>query len=233
MIERRPLHKKLASRAGLWYVSDEEAGIVRQRRGQGFSYRYSSGRLVRDQRHLARIESLAIPPAWINVWICRDELGHLQATGRDDSGRKQFLYHPTWQEAANRAKFEHLAELSDALPRIRRRVAAQLRRRKPSREKTLALIVRLLDLTGMRVGHEEYVQENGAYGLTTLRRKHLHLKRTSAEFRFPGKSRQQQVVVIEETGTLVALQSCLMDNCQSLFAYRGKRIACRASTRQK
>jgi DNA topoisomerase-1 len=168
---------------------------------------------------LSRIEELAIPPAWTDVWICRDPRGHLQATGRDDKGRKQFLYHPDWQESANLAKFHALARLGRALPQVRRGVAAQLRRRASCRAKTLALVVRLLDLTGMRVGSEEYVQENGAFGLTTLRRRHLQLNCASAEFRFPGKSRQRQVVVVEDAATIKSLQTCVDHGGKCLFAF--------------
>lgn len=218
--------EQIANRAGLTYVSDEQPGIERKRWGRGFRYVYDSGRVVESQRQCNRIKSLVIPPAWEDVWICRDPRGHLQATGRDEAGRKQFLYHPKWQEAANRLKFENLNQLGNALPRIRRRVSNQLRKRKPGREKILALIVRLLDLTGMRIGNEQYVQENGAYGLTTLRRKHLELNGASAEFRFPGKSQQKQVVKITEKSTLRALKSCVAEKGKSLFAYRERKGTC-------
>lgn len=218
--------EEVAHRAGLNCVSDEQPGIERRRCGRGFRYVYDSGRAVQSERQRNRIKSLVIPPAWEDVWICRDPQGHLQATGRDEARRKQFLYHPKWHEAANLLKFQKLIQLGDALPRIRRHVSKQLRKRKPKREKTLALVVRLLDLTGMRIGNEQYAQENGAYGLTTLRRKHLQLNGSSAEFRFPGKSQQKQVITVKEKSTLRALKDCVAKTGKCLFVYRERKRTC-------
>lgn len=212
--------QQLAKKAKLQHVSDEEPGIRRQRCGRGFSYVYDdTGRAVRDKRHLDRIAALAIPPAWSEVWICREPRGHLQATGRDDRKRKQFIYHEQWQQASTLAKFDRLAELGDTLSRIRQRVLEQLRKRKPSRNKTLALVVRLLDRTGMRVGREEYVAENGSYGLTTLHRRHLRISGAAAEFRFPGKSGQRQSVVVKDRSAVTALETVADAGGSSLFTY--------------
>lgn len=211
--------EELARAAGLRHVSDGEPGIRRIRRGRGWSYKFDSGRSVRSRSQIERIDNLVIPPAWTEVWICSDALGHLQATGRDEKGRKQFLYHPRWTEAASEAKFQELMCFGDILPRIRRKVTACLQNCNPEREMTLALAIRLLDLTGMRIGHEEYVQQNGAYGLTTLRRRHLYINGSSAEFRFVGKSGQKQVIHVEHPQTLNALRAVLETGPGFLFTY--------------
>lgn len=210
--------RQLAKAAGLRYVSDEQPGISRQRRGRGFSYVYASGWRVRSPRHLQRIDTLAIPPAWTDVWICRDPRGHLQATGRDDKNRKQFLYHEKWQTVSNVAKFEQLTGLGHALPRIRRRVTADLRQPALTREKTLALAVRVLDLTGIRIGNDEYAAANGSHGLTTLQRRHLRFNGSSVEFRFPGKSGQRQMVQVNDPTALRALRAAA-DCDATLFSY--------------
>ncbi len=220
MAAHRLTPEELARLAGLRYVSDSQPGITRRRCGRGFHYRFSSGRKVGDKRHLERIESLVIPPAWTGVWICRDPLGHLQATGRDDRGRKQFIYHPRWREASDLAKFDRLARLHSALPRIRRQVVRDLRRRKPGREKALALIVRLLDLTGMRIGNEAYMNANGSRGLTTLDRQHLQMSDSLAEFSFPGKSGKRQQIQVSDRMVLRGLKSIADKDAQSLFVYR-------------
>lgn len=220
MAASRPTPEALAGLAGLRYVSDSQPGIARRRCGRGFSYRLCSGRRLRDRRHLERIHSLAIPPAWGSVWICRDPLGHIQATGRDERGRKQFIYHRRWREASDLAKFDRLLELYAALPRIRRQVARELRRRKPGREKALALIVRLLDLTGMRIGNEAYTSANGSHGLTTLDRQHLQISESMAELSFPGKSGKRQRIQVSDRMVLRGLKTIAEEDAQSLFVYR-------------
>ena len=179
---------KDASAAGLRYVSDARPGITRQRAGSGFVYRTSDGATLRDKTELARIKSLAVPPAWEDVWICPRADGHLQATGRDARGRKQYRYHPRWREVRDETKYGRMAAFARVLPAIRRRVREDLVRAGLPREKVLATIVRLLEVTRMRVGNEEYARENDSFGLTTLRTRQVRVNGSTMEFRFRGKS---------------------------------------------
>jgi DNA topoisomerase-1 len=169
-------------------VSDARPGITRQRAGNGFVYRTADGSAVRDKTVLARIRSLAVPPAWEGVWICPQADGHLQATGRDARGRKQYRYHPRWREIRDETKYGRMAAFARALPAIRRRVRDDLAREGLPRDKVLATIVRLLEATRMRVGNEEYARENESFGLTTLRTRQVRVNGSTMEFRFRGKS---------------------------------------------
>jgi DNA topoisomerase-1 len=162
--------------AGLSYVTDDSAGITRRRAGKGFAYRDAQGRLVRDRVTLARIRALAVPPAWTDVWICPNENGHLQATGRDARGRKQHRYHPRFREVRDAAKFDRLSDFAHKLPALRARVSRDMAKPGLPREKVLATIVRLLDTTLIRVGNDEYAKANGSYGLTTLKTNHAKVK---------------------------------------------------------
>jgi DNA topoisomerase-1 len=173
---------------GLVYVSDLENGIRRVRTPQGFEYITAKGRRLTNARELARIASLAIPPAYEDVLIARDPAAHLQAVGRDLKGRKQYRYHPAWSEHRGETKFSLLPDFASALPDIREKVDADLRRRNPDREKALATVVWLLDNLFIRVGNETYAQENGSYGLTTLRNRHVRFEGPEIRFRFKGKS---------------------------------------------
>lgn len=176
-----------ARAAGLRYGSDAAAGIARRRAGNGFSYQLN-GRAVRERETLARIKSLAIPPAWEQVWINPREDGHLQATGRDARGRKQYRYHRRWREVRDETKYGRMLAFAKALPRIRRRVGQDLALPGLPRDKVLATVVRLLETTRMRVGNDEYARENESYGLTTLRTRQVRVNGTKLEFRFRGKS---------------------------------------------
>src|SRR5262249_42701798 len=158
-----------ARRAQLRYVSDAAPGISRHHAKNGFDYRLPNGALVRSIEMLRRIRSLVIPPAWTDVWICCDPNGHLQATGRDQRGRKQYRYHPRWREVRDEAKYSKLLIFAEALPQIRDRVEADLQRPGMPRERVLAAIVRLMELTLFRVGNTEYAKANKSFGLTTLR----------------------------------------------------------------
>ena len=178
----------VATAAGLRYVSDTAAGLGRQRRGKHFSYVDVDGKVVRDEPTLARIRALVIPPAWTDVWICRQPNGHLQVTGRDAKGRKQYRYHPRWRHARDEVKYERMLSFGNALPAIRRHVDAALKLPGLPREKVLATIVHLLQVTMMRVGNEEYARENQSFGLTTLRGRHVHIDGGQVQFRFRGKS---------------------------------------------
>jgi len=177
-----------ARAAGLRHVDDASRGIERRRAGNGFQYIKPDGRTLRDRSVLQRIRSLAIPPAWQDVWICPVPDGHLQATGRDARGRKQYRYHPRWREVRDETKYDRLAAFGEALPRIRRRVARDLARSGLPREKVLAVLVRLLEATFVRVGNEEYARENESFGLTTLREHQVRVHGSRLTFRFRGKS---------------------------------------------
>ena len=174
--------------AGLRYVLDLSPGIARKGRGRNARYVRPDGTVIRDQTCLKRIRSLVIPPAWTDVWICMDPQGHLQATGRDARGRKQYRYHPRWNQIRNESKYDRMLTFALALPRIRRRVAADLRRSGLSRDKILATVVRLLEATLIRIGNEEYARTNESFGLTTLRDRHVKVKGSTLRFEFRGKS---------------------------------------------
>ncbi len=185
------LRKEVRS-AGLVYVSDSAPGIRRMRHGKGFSYRTVDNRRLASEGEIKRIHALAIPPAYADVWICANPLGHLQATGRDARGRKQYRYHPRWRELRDHGKFGRLLAFGVALPRLRRRVRSDLARSGLPREKVLALLVRLLDETLIRIGNETYTRENHSYGLTTLRSRHVKAYRGRLHFTFHGKSAQER-----------------------------------------
>jgi DNA topoisomerase I len=178
----------VARSAGLRYVNDESPGISRQRDGKEFRYVAHDGSVIDDEATLGRIKSLAIPPAWTDVWICKLDNGHLQATGRDAKGRKQYRYHPRWRTVRDEVKYERMISFGKALPAIRRRVDEDLARSGLPREKVLATIVYLLQATMMRIGNEEYARENKSFGLTTLRVRHVRIDGSAVQFRFRGKS---------------------------------------------
>lgn len=192
---------------GLRYVTDDRPGLARVRRGRGFSYHRPDGALVADDVR-ARVEALAIPPAWTDVWICPDPRGHLQATGRDEKGRKQYRYHPDWAAHRNRLKFDRMVPFAEALPALRERVEADLRRRSLGRDKVLALCVRLLDETLVRVGNEAYAAENGSYGLTTIRDKHVSFAGPEVRFEFVGKSGKRQEVSVRDRRLARLVKAC-------------------------
>jgi DNA topoisomerase-1 len=177
-----------AESAGLRYVSDTMPGIRRKRAGKGFTYLSPSGQAIRDERTLARIRSLAIPPAYADVWICPDANGHIQATGRDARGRKQYRYHPRWREVRDETKFGRMLAFSEVLPTIRSKVESDLARPGLPREKVLAAVIRLLECTGIRVGNDEYAKANRSFGLTTLRDQHVEISGSKLRFQFRGKS---------------------------------------------
>src|SRR5438067_13884692 len=180
--------RKSAKAGGLRYVSDERPGFSRRRAGKVFRYLDTRGKELRNPAHLSRIKSLAIPPAWRDVWICPIPNGHLQATGRDARGRKQHRYHPRWREARDETKSDRLLLFGMSLPRIRARARRDLRRPGLTREKVLAAVVRLLETTLIRVGNEEYARENHSFGLTTLRDQHVRVRGSEIHFQFRGKS---------------------------------------------
>ena len=177
-----------AESAGLVYASDGEPGITRRRAGKGFSYRDPGGRPVKDKDALARIRALAIPPAWTDVWISPDPNGHIQATGRDARGRKQYRYHPRFREVRDGTKYERMLDFAAALPALRARVNDDMSRRGMPREKVLATVVHLLETTMIRVGNADYARQNKSHGLTTLNDRHVKIEGAQVRFRFKGKS---------------------------------------------
>jgi DNA topoisomerase-1 len=204
----------------LVYVSDQEPGFRRERRGRHFVYRSARGRRVRSERILRRIRSLAIPPAYREVWICAVENGHLQATGRDARGRKQYRYHPQWCAQRDAAKYDRMLDFSTQLPALRRRVAADLRRPGMPREKVLAAIVRLLEASLIRVGNEEYARDNGSFGLTTLKNAHARVRGERVQFRFRGKSGKFHDVQLDDARLARLVRRCQDLPGQTLFQYR-------------
>jgi DNA topoisomerase-1 len=214
------LNKMLARQAGLRYVLDQRPGFSRRRRGGGFQYLNSQGRLIKDKQQLERIKYLVIPPAWEKVWICPFENGHLQATGFDARGRKQYLYHPRWTEAANASKFSRLGEFGSLLPSIRRKIQLRLRGTKLTRERVLAGVVAILDATAIRVGNEEYVAENNSFGLTTLRNRHLEYKNGHAILRFRGKSGVRQELVVKNKSVIRLLKQAQKLPGARVFQYQ-------------
>lgn len=204
---------------GLRYVVDRGPGIVRQRRGRGFSYRDARGRPVHDAATLARIRRLAIPPAWTEVWICADPCGHLQATGRDAKGRKQYRYHPRWSQTRNATKFDRLLEFGAALPALRRRVEADLAQPGLARDKVVAAVVRLLEGTAIRVGNAEYARSNDSFGLTTLRDRHVAVRGADIAFNFRGKSGKRHAVTWQDRRLARIVRRCQDLPGQELFQY--------------
>jgi DNA topoisomerase I len=203
----------------LRHVSDAMPGIRRERRGRGFVYRTSKGRLIHDAEELARIRALAIPPAYRNVWICPDPQGYLQATARDARGRKQYRYHPEWRSHREETKFGRLLAFGRALPRIRKRVAADLRKAGLPREKVLATIVRLLERTLVRVGNAEYSRANGSFGLTTLRDRHAQVRRDTIVLEFKGKSGKAHRVQVDDPLAARIVKRCRDLPGQELFQW--------------
>jgi len=208
-----------AHQAGLVYTSDLEPGIRRVRNGRGFLYIAPGGGSVCEPAELDRIRSLAIPPAWKDVWICVRARGHLQATGRDARGRKQHRYHPTWRETRDADKYARLAGFARALPRIRSRVSRDLRRNGLPREKVVATIVRLLETTFARVGNEEYARKNRSFGLTTLRDRHVKVRGAAVRFLFRGKSGREIELGVTDRRVAGVVKRCEELPGQRLFQY--------------
>jgi DNA topoisomerase-1 len=210
---------RVASAAGLHYTLDERPGFTRAKAGQGFVYRDAQARVIRDAKVLARIRSLAIPPAWTDVWICPTPSGHLQATGRDSRGRKQYRYHPRWREVRDETKYQRLLEFARLLPRVRARVQSDLGQAGLPRRKVIATVVRLLETTLIRVGNEEYARANRSYGLTTMRDSHVDVSRGRVRFRFRGKSGRDHVIDLRDAHLGRIVKRCQELPGQQLFQY--------------
>ena len=224
--ELREEHESTAAVAGLTYVTDGDPGVTRKRSGGGFSYYHPDGTLVTDRAERRRIGSLAIPPAWADVWICPDPLGHIQATARDAKGRKQYRYHSRFRAMRDQSKFGRMLIFSEALPELREQIERDLAQPGLPRRKLLATLVRLLDKTLIRVGNDEYIKANRSYGLTTLRQRHVAVSGHTVRFDFRGKSGIQHSVAITDR-QLAGIVRQLQDlPGQQLFKYvdgNGKR----------
>ena len=212
-------HRKAAVRAGLRYVTDGFAGVTRKRSGTGWAYYAPDGQRIADAATRRRLNALAIPPAWTDVWICPDAGGHIQATARDARGRKQYRYHPSYREARDRSKFRRMLEFSEALPYLREQVERDLRGEDLGRKQLLATVVRLLDRTLIRVGNDEYARENQSYGLTTLRRRHVQVEGDRLRFSFRGKSGVEHSISVADPRLARIIQRCQDLPGQEMFQY--------------
>jgi DNA topoisomerase-1 len=212
-------HVEAAQAAGLRYVTDSSPGIRRRRRGRGFVYVGPDGDPLRDAGELERIRKLVIPPRWTDVWICTSSTGHLQVTARDARGRKQYRYHTRYREVRDLTKFGRMVEFSEVLPDIRRRVERDISQGNLSREKVLATVVWLLEKTLIRVGSDEYARDNGSYGLTTLRRRHVAVSGARLRFEFRGKSGVPHSVAVNDRRIARIVQHCQELPGQELFQY--------------
>src|SRR5580704_15185962 len=211
---------QMAVEAGLLYVSCQEPGIRRMRAGKGFYYLTPANRRLSSASELRRIESLAVPPAYEDVWICVSPRGHLQATGHDARGRKQYRYHPQWRQVRDSAKFDRMVAFGEALPKLRRRLTRDLALQGLPREKVLAAVVTLLDTTRARIGNVEYARENKSFGLTTLRNRHVTFARDGrAVLHFRGKSGVQHELRIDDKRIVRIVQRCLELPGHHLFQY--------------
>ena len=208
-----------AESAGLTYVSDEEPGIRRRRAGKGFAYHGPDGKTVRDPKTLERIRKLAIPPAYTDVWICPAADGHIQATGRDAKGRKQYRYHPRWREVRDSTKFEHMLDFAKALPAIRARIDSDMSLRGLPRAKVLATVVHLLENTLIRVGNQDYAKQNKSFGLTTLRDRHVDIEGGELRFEFKGKSGKKWQLQVKDRRIARVVKACQDVPGQHLFQY--------------
>lgn len=217
--------QRCAESAGLVYVEGDLPGITRLRRGKGFSYRDRDGRLISDVEAKERIAALAIPPAWRKVWICPSPDGHLLATGEDDRGRKQYLYHPKWREIRDLLNAYRLIVVGERLPHIRQHVESQLRRRTLDRDRVLATMVRIIDSCGMRIGNEIYAEENDSFGLTTLTRRHVEVRGRTVQFDFPAKSGQRANIVLRDAQVASVVSRLVEQRRRRLFTVEGKPIA--------
>ena len=213
--------ERAATEAGLVWVSDTDPGIARRRAGRGFRYLRPDGTAVRDAATLERIRALAIPPAYTEVWICMRGNGHLQATGRDARHRKQYRYHADWQQARGEGKFDRIVAFAQALPKLRRRLRADLKLRGLPRDKVLAIVVSVMADTLVRVGNDEYARSNKSYGLTTLRNRHVaFLRGGRARLAFNGKGGQQHDIELDDARMVKLVRACQELPGQALFQYR-------------
>ncbi len=224
--------RERARKHGLRYVTGDELGITRRRAGKGFVYFTSDGERVRDEATLQRIRRLAVPPAYADVWICGDERGHLQATGRDARGRKQYRYHAGWRDDREARKYRRLVRFGRALPRLRTQLQRDLARRGLPREKVLAAMVRLMMITSMRIGAAAYTRDNHSYGLTTLQSRHVTVSRDHAVFRFRSKGGKRHEATLGNARLIRIVRRCRKLPGRALFQYEEEGTVHRVRARQ-
>jgi DNA topoisomerase-1 len=217
-----PDEKQSAAAAGLRYMIPSGQGIRRKRAGKGFVYLGSDDRPLRDEKTIERIRTLVLPPAWTSVWISPYGNTHIQAVGRDARGRKQYRYHTSYRQMRDLVKFDRMREFGKALPRIRRALNRDLRSQGMTKEKILAAVVKLLETTYIRVGNEEYAEENGSFGLTTLRNRHVQVLGETLEFRFRGKSGQNHEIKLTDPRLARILRKCKDMPGSALFQWQDK-----------
>ncbi len=205
--------------SSLLYICQNTAGYIRVKNGKGFYYQNENGKRITDKKILQRINDLVIPPAWENVWICKKRNGHLQATGRDEKGRKQYLYHPKWSEHFNSEKFNSLLYFGKNLPKIRKRVNADLRKHKWVKNKVIALAIKVMDELFLRVGNKRYMKENDTYGLTTLRKKHLKEDSTGLTIKYKAKSGKLRLINVNHPTLIKLLKKCSELPGYEIFRY--------------
>ena len=225
-------YQRRADRAGLIYVNDFDEGITRRRCGRGYTYLTPSGRRLRSIRIRHRIKSLAIPPAWQDVWICPSQRGHIQAVGCDNAGRRQYIYHPQWSVISTAVKFDRMETFATLLPKIRRRVRRDLRRKRLCRDRVTAAVIRMLDRAHLRIGNSKYLQTSGARGATTLTDDHVEVDDIHIQLDFPGKSGQHRQVEFRDARVADVIAECQDLDGQFLFAYpdrRGRPMEIRSS----
>ena len=216
-----------AQLAGLHYVHDDEPGILRKPWGKGFSYVKPDGSRVTDKAEKEQLKSLAIPPAYTDVWICTSPKGHILATGRDDKGRKQYIYHPKWREVRDKAKYNRMIAFGEILPELRQRVEKDMAQPGLGRDKVLATVVKLLETTLIRVGNAQYAQNNESYGLTTIRKKHVEVHGNTVTFDFTGKSGKEWHIELEDERIAAIISECEDTPGYELFKYfdeNGERV---------
>ena len=212
-------HREAAESAGLVYVTDDTPGYTRQKSGTGWRFIDTRGKTIKDYWEKKRIDRIGVPPAYTDVWICPKETGHIQATGRDAKGRKQYRYHPKWTEVRDKAKYERMTAFGSLLPALRKRVAADMRKQGLPRDKVLATLVALLEKTLIRIGNEDYVKENKSFGLTTLRNRHLDIDGATLRFDFKGKSGKTWSLDLKDRRVAKVVRSIQELPGQHLFQY--------------
>ncbi|HEX2903519.1 MAG TPA: DNA topoisomerase IB [Jatrophihabitans sp.] len=216
--------QRCAEVAGLVYITGEEPGHTRTRRGKGFSYRTHDDKPLTDAEVKARIAQLAIPPAWTKVWICGDPDGHILATGEDERGRKQYIYHPRWRAIRDLLNFYRLLLFAEHLAEIRKFVRSQLNRRTLDRDRVIAAMIRIIDESYIRIGNESYAEENDSYGLTTLNRKHVQVRGSRITFNFPAKSGKQWDTELDDSRVARVVAELAGSRTRRLFTVDGKAI---------
>ena len=212
-------YEHLAGLANLRYVSDNEPGFTRRRWGRGFTYKDAIGKTVKDKALRKRFDALVIPPMWSEVWICQDDKGHLQSTGRDDKARKQYLYHPEWDRVRDQAKFNAMIGFAEALPNLRAQVEKDLKAKSLSRENVLSAVVKLLETTLIRIGNSRYAKLNKSYGLSTLRSKHVSETDNGLAFDFVGKSAKEHHIELQDERLIEIVQACSELPGYQIFKY--------------